>query len=120
MGLSVKTVRQIKKNETRKFSLESPGSENIEQFSNNQIEDKNYTPAPQRSYRLTIVRIVRKALYMLDYREREIILLRFGFYDGICRTLDEVGKMFGITKERVRQIEIRAIDQLRLNENLQD
>ena len=57
---------------------------------------------------------IGEILQRLNYRERTIIRLRYGFVDGRIHTLQEVGKMFGVSKERVRQIETEAMDKLKL------
>ena len=56
---------------------------------------------------------VREVLGQLDDRERQVVIMRFGLEDGKVATLDEVGKAFGITRERVRQIEVKTIAKLR-------
>jgi RNA polymerase primary sigma factor len=58
-----------------------------------------------------------QAIEDLPPREKEIIMLRYGLKDGIMHTLEEVGKIFGITRERVRQLEIKALEKLK-NHNI--
>lgn len=56
---------------------------------------------------------IRKAFHLLTTREQKVLILRFGLNDGILRTLEEVGREFGVTRDRIRQIEARALEKIR-------
>ena len=72
------------------------------------------TPAPADAASQTILReVIERELHTLTPREEHVIKLRFGLYDGRTRTLEEVGKEFDITRERIRQIEAKALRKLR-------
>ena len=77
------------------------------------IEDK-VTPAPADAVTLTILREkIEELLDVLTPREKNVLRLRFGLEDGRARTLEEVGKSFNVTRERIRQIEAKALRKLR-------
>ena len=96
------------------FSLDQPISERKENYLSELLPDhREYDPLHNVNQDLLKSRI-REVLQRLDYRERTIIRLRYGFVDGRIHTLQEIGKMFGVSKERVRQIETEALDKLKL------
>ncbi|MEC9488329.1 MAG: RNA polymerase sigma factor RpoD [Halanaerobium sp.] len=113
MDTSVEKVKQIKKAAKESISLETPvGSEqdsNLGDF----IEDEE-TPEPASSVsRILLKEQLDSVLSTLTDREKRILELRFGIGDGRTRTLEEVGKEFGVTRERIRQIEAKALRKLR-------
>ncbi|MDP9354419.1 MAG: sigma-70 family RNA polymerase sigma factor, partial [Chloroflexota bacterium] len=94
-------------------SLEAPVGQDGDAFLGDFIEDETM-PAPLEVASQQLLRSqIGDALNKLTERERKIILLRFGLEDGRFRTLEEVGREFGITRERIRQIEAKALRKLR-------
>ena len=94
-------------------SLETPIGEEEDSHLGDFIQDED-TPAPADAASQTILReVIERELHTLTPREEHVIKLRFGLYDGRTRTLEEVGKEFDITRERIRQIEAKALRKLR-------
>ena len=94
-------------------SLETPIGEEEDSHLGDFIPDED-TPAPAEAAASTILReVIERELHTLTPREEHVIKLRFGLYDGRTRTLEEVGKEFDITRERIRQIEAKALRKLR-------
>ena len=113
-GLSVNEVRLAMRMGRAPFSLNQSIGERQEDYLGELLPDhREYDPLYNANHDLLKSRI-REVLRRLDYRERTIIRLRFGFVDGCIHTLQELGKMFGVSKERVRQIETEALDKLKL------
>jgi RNA polymerase primary sigma factor len=113
MGMSAEKVREIMKIAQDPVSLETPIGEEEDSHLGDFIPDED-TPAPADAAATTILReVIEKALHTLTPREEHVIKLRFGLYDGRNRTLEEVGKEFNITRERIRQIEAKALRKLR-------
>ena len=113
MGMSADKVREIMKFSQDPVSLETPIGEEEDSHLGDFIPDED-TPAPADAASATILReVIEKELNTLTPREAHVIRLRFGLYDGRCRTLEEVGKEFDITRERIRQIEAKALRKLR-------
>ena len=113
MGMSVEKVREIMKIAQDPVSLETPIGEEEDSHLGDFIPDED-TPAPSDAAATTILReVIEKELHTLTPREEHVIKLRFGLYDGRTRTLEEVGKEFNITRERIRQIEAKALRKLR-------
>ena len=113
MGMSAEKVREIMKIAQDPVSLETPIGEEEDSHLRDFIPDED-TPAPSDAAATTILReVIEKALHTLTPREEHVIKLRFGLYDGRNRTLEEVGKEFDITRERIRQIEAKALRKLR-------
>ena len=113
MGMSVEKVREIMKIAQDPVSLETPIGEEEDSHLGDFIPDED-TPAPSDAAATTILReVIEKELHTLTPREEHVIKLRFGLYDGRTRTLEEVGKEFDITRERIRQIEAKALRKLR-------
>jgi len=113
MGMSAEKVREIMKIAQDPVSLETPIGEEEDSHLGDFIPDDD-TPAPQDAASATILReVIEKELHTLTPREEHVIKLRFGLYDGRTRTLEEVGKEFDITRERIRQIEAKALRKLR-------
>ncbi|MBR2353865.1 MAG: RNA polymerase sigma factor RpoD [Clostridia bacterium] len=113
MGMSPEKVREIMKIAQDPVSLETPIGEEEDSHLGDFIPDED-TPAPSEAAASTILReVIEKELRTLTPREEHVIKLRFGLYDGRTRTLEEVGKEFNITRERIRQIEAKALRKLR-------
>ena len=113
MGMSAEKVREIMKIAQDPVSLETPIGEEEDSHLGDFIPDDD-TPAPADAASATILReVIEKELNTLTPREAHVIKLRFGLYDGRTRTLEEVGKEFDITRERIRQIEAKALRKLR-------
>ena len=113
MGMSAEKVREIMKIAQDPVSLETPIGEEEDSHLGDFIPDDD-TPAPADAASATILReVIERELHTLTPREEHVIKLRFGLYDGRSRTLEEVGKEFDITRERIRQIEAKALRKLR-------
>ncbi len=113
MGMSAEKVREIMKIAQDPVSLETPIGEEEDSHLGDFIPDED-TPAPSDAAATTILReVIERELHTLTPREEHVIKLRFGLYDGRTRTLEEVGKEFEITRERIRQIEAKALRKLR-------
>ena len=95
------------------LSLEQPMGDSGEFVLSDTIEDKGAASPEATTSRHLLDEAVRDVLEQLDERERSVVIMRFGLEDGRVCTLEEVGKSFGITRERVRQIEIKTIAKLR-------
>ncbi|MBO5326525.1 MAG: RNA polymerase sigma factor RpoD [Clostridia bacterium] len=113
MGMSAEKVREIMKVALDPVSLETPIGEEEDSHLGDFIPDED-TPSPDAEAAQTILReMIERELNTLTPREAHVIKLRFGLYDGRTRTLEEVGKEFDITRERIRQIESKALRKLR-------
>src|SRR6056297_922381 len=113
MGLTAKKVREIKKISQEPVSLETPIGEEEDSHLVDFIEDED-APAPASAATFILLREqLDSVLDTLTDREKRILELRFGIEDGRSRTLEEVGKEFDVTRERIRQIEAKALRKLR-------
>jgi len=113
MGVTPERVREIIKVSQDPVSLETPIGEEEESHLGDFVEDREAT-APSDAASLIMLRgEVEDILDTLTPRERRVLQLRFGLIDGHPRTLEEVGKRFGVTRERIRQIEAKALRKLR-------
>ncbi len=113
MNISVERVREILKISQEPVSLETPIGEEEDSHLGDFIQDDN-VPSPADAATATLLREqIDKVLDTLAERERMVLRLRFGLDDGKARTLEEVGKEFKVTRERIRQIEAKAIRRLR-------
>jgi RNA polymerase primary sigma factor len=113
MAISPEKVREIIKVSQDPVSLETPIGEEEDSHLGDFVEDKEAT-SPSDAASLTMLRTeVEDILDTLTPRERRVLQLRFGLIDGHQRTLEEVGKRFGVTRERIRQIEAKALRKLR-------
>ncbi|MBQ9694117.1 MAG: RNA polymerase sigma factor RpoD [Kiritimatiellae bacterium] len=113
MGVPVERVRLVSRMAQQPISLQSPVGDGEDAHFGDFIEDKTIErPEEVAAYTLLRERL-REVLYSLNERERQVLDSRFGLTDGIPRTLEEVGKMFGVTRERIRQIESKALRKLR-------
>jgi RNA polymerase primary sigma factor len=113
MEVTPEKVREILKISQEPVSLETPIGEEEDNHLGDFIEDRGaIAPADAASYQL-LKELVEDVLDTLNPRERRVLQLRFGLEDGRSRTLEEVGREFGVTRERIRQIEAKALRKLR-------
>jgi RNA polymerase primary sigma factor len=113
MELTAERVREIQKISQEPVSLETPVGEEEDSHLGDFIEDAEaVVPLERASFRL-LQEQLEMVLHTLSEREKEVIRLRFGLVDGQPRTLEEVGKKFGVTRERIRQIESKTLSKLR-------
>ncbi|MGG0823225.1 RNA polymerase sigma factor RpoD [Paenibacillus turicensis] len=113
MELTVEKVREIMKIAQEPVSLETPIGEEDDSHLGDFIEDHDaLAPADAAAYEL-LKEQLEDVLDTLTEREENVLRLRFGLDDGRTRTLEEVGKVFGVTRERIRQIEAKALRKLR-------
>ena len=113
MEISSEKVREIIKISQEPVSLETPIGEEEDSHLGDFIEDRSaLAPADAASHQL-LKEQVERVLYTLNDRERRVLQLRFGLEDGRSRTLEEVGREFSVTRERIRQIEAKALRKLR-------
>ncbi|MBA3349806.1 MAG: RNA polymerase sigma factor RpoD [Actinobacteria bacterium] len=113
MELSSEKVREIQKISQEPVSLETPIGEEEDSHLGDFIEDSEaVVPLERASFRL-LQEQLESVLHTLADREKDVIRLRFGLVDGQPRTLEEVGKKFGVTRERIRQIESKTLSKLR-------
>ncbi|MBQ5831931.1 MAG: RNA polymerase sigma factor RpoD [Selenomonadales bacterium] len=113
MGISVERVREIMKIAQEPVSLETPIGEEEDSHLGDFIEDQD-APAPAEAASFMLLKEqLEEVLETLTDREKKVLRLRFGLQDGRARTLEEVGQSFGVTRERIRQIEAKALRKLR-------
>ena len=113
MEMPVERVREIMKVAQEPVSLETPIGEEEDSHLGDFIEDEE-APAPPDAASFRLLREqLQEVLYTLAPREEKVLRLRFGIDDGRARTLEEVGQQFGVTRERIRQIEAKALRKLR-------
>ena len=113
MGLSVARVREIMKISQEPVSLETPIGEEEDTHLSDFIEDEAAPDPADAASMLLLKEQISEVLTTLAPREAEVLRLRFGLVDGRSRTLEEVGQNFGVTRERIRQIEAKALRKLR-------
>jgi len=112
-GLSVEETECVWRMSRRPLSLDQPLGEGDEGSVGEFVRDRREDDPLQELNRQSLRTSIGRALESLTYREREIIRLRFGLADGYSYTLEEVGTIFSVTRERVRQIEAKAVEKLR-------
>ena len=113
MGIPVERVREIIKISQEPVSLETPIGEEEDSHLGDFIQDDN-VPVPAEAAAYTLLKEqLQEVLETLTEREQKVLRLRFGLDDGRARTLEEVGKEFNVTRERIRQIEAKALRKLR-------
>lgn len=118
MGLDISKVRYIEKVSQTVVSLEAPIGDDDKSVRGDFIpDDKNLSPTQLTSQELLRDQI-KKVLGDLTDRERKILEMRFGLTDGVTHTLEEVGKVFNVTRERIRQIESKALEKIRMHEEV--
>lgn len=112
-GISPEKVREIQKIALEPVSLETPIGEEDDSHLGDFIEDKNSLSPDQYASNQLLKDEINNVLSGLTEREEKVLRLRFGLYDGRTRTLEEVGKEFNVTRERIRQIEAKALRKLK-------
>ncbi len=111
--MPVDKVREILRVAQEPVSLETPIGEEEDSHLGDFIPDED-SPAPAEAASYTLLKEqINEVLHTLTPREEQVLKLRFGLEDGRTRTLEEVGKEFDITRERIRQIEAKALRKLR-------
>ncbi len=113
MGITPEKVREAIRIAKEPLSLNSPIGEEEDSQLGDFVEDKQVTAPPEAASLAMLRTEVEDVLDSLRPRERRVLQLRFGLVDGRQRTLEEVGKRFGVTRERIRQIEAKALRKLR-------
>ena len=113
LKLSPEHVKSVISIARHPVSLQSPTGESEDSCIGDFIEDKTVGNPFDTTAKNLLRSMFLKVLRTLSDREREVLLLRFGLHDGYSRTLEEVGKMFHVTRERVRQIEAKALRKMR-------
>ena len=112
-GISPEKVREIQKIALEPISLETPIGEEDDSHLGDFIEDKDAMSPDQYASNQLLKDEINSVLSGLTEREEKVLRLRFGLYDGRTRTLEEVGKEFNVTRERIRQIEAKALRKLK-------
>jgi RNA polymerase primary sigma factor len=113
LEVSPQKVKEIVKVSQLPISLESPIGEEEDSHLGDFIEDRNAMPPVDAASKQLLKEQIDSVLSTLTPRERRVLQLRFGLEDGRSRTLEEVGKEFNVTRERIRQIEAKALRKLR-------
>jgi len=119
MGVEVEKVRHMQKISQETVSLEAPVGEDDEDSTLGEfIEDEKILSPDQQAARRLLQDQVKDILVDLAPREQRILEMRFGLRDGVTHTLEEVGREFGVTRERIRQIEAKALEKIRQHSKL--
>jgi RNA polymerase primary sigma factor len=111
-GMSVEETRRVMKISKHPVSLDRPVGESEDSYFGDFIEDERQEAPNESATQEMLKNRIEQVLKTLTYREREIIKLRYGIGDGYTYTLEEVGRIFKVTRERVRQVEAKAIRKL--------
>lgn len=113
LGIPEDKVREIIKISLDPLSLETPIGEEEDSHLGDFVKDENSLSPEEYAINEVLKDEISELLLTLTEREEQVIKLRFGLVDGTCRTLEEVGTIFGVTRERIRQIEAKALRKLR-------
>ena len=113
MDMTEDRVREIMKISQDPVSLETPIGEEEDSHLGDFLPDENVLAPSDAAARTMLNEQLNEILDTLTERERKVLTLRFGLIDGRARTLEEVGKEFNVTRERIRQIEAKALRKLR-------
>ncbi len=113
LEMPVERVREIIKLSQEPVSLETPIGEEEDSHLGDFIQDENITTPVEAATYMLLREQLGEVMNSLSDREKEVLMLRFGLIDGRARTLEEVGKQFNVTRERIRQIEAKALRKLR-------
>jgi RNA polymerase primary sigma factor len=113
MDMEVERLRELRAAARELVSLDLPVGEDGDATMGHLVPDEEAID-PEGAAAFVLVRdLVQDVLETLDERERGVVMLRFGLVDGECRTLEEVGSEYGVTRERIRQIEAKTLTKLR-------
>ena len=113
LGMPAERVREIQRISQEPVSLEAPVGDEDDSLLGDFVEDPGAIAPADAAARALLTEAVEEALEQLSERERRVVRLRFGLDDGQLHTLEEVGKEFGVTRERIRQIESKTLAKLR-------
>ena len=113
MGVGVDKVREVLKISQEPVSLETPIGEEEDSHLGDFLKDESSLSPEEYTENEILKEEIKEVLMSLQAREQEVLELRFGLIDGTCHTLEEVGKRFNVTRERIRQIEAKALRKLR-------
>ncbi len=113
MGVGVDKVREVLKISQEPVSLETPIGEEDDSHLGDFLKDESSLSPEEYTENEILKEEIKEVLMSLQAREQEVLELRFGLLDGTCHTLEEVGKKFNVTRERIRQIEAKALRKLR-------
>ena len=113
LGVTPRKVEHIMRVSQRPLSLEMPVGEEEDSYLGDFIEDEDADAPGEAAGQQLLREVIDEIFQSLTPREVRILQLRFGLVDGYCYTLEEVGKKFGVTRERIRQIEAQALSRLR-------
>ena len=113
LDVTVERLREIMTLPGEPLSLETPVGKEEDGRLGEFIEDEDAAAPEDGAVRIFLKEDVLDALDTLSAREREVLLLRYGLKDGVERTLEQVGQVFGVTRERIRQLEAKALRKLR-------
>ena len=116
MGVEVEKVYHLKKISQETVSIDSPvgeDSDDPDSALSDFIEDEQHITPSDTAGRQLLKEYVQKIILDLDPREQKILKMRFGLEDGVTHTLEEVGEEFGVTRERIRQIEAKALERIK-------
>ncbi|WP_216634032.1 RNA polymerase sigma factor RpoD [endosymbiont 'TC1' of Trimyema compressum] len=113
MDVTLDKIREIQKISLEPVSLETPIGEEEDSHLGDFVEDEGALSPPDIAAFMLLKKQLEEVLDTLTEREKKVLTLRFGLDDGRSRTLEEVGKEFGVTRERIRQIEAKALRKLK-------
>jgi len=118
MGIDVEKVRHIMRISQKTISLETPVGEEGDSSLIKFIKDEKVLSPSTEAARTLLSSRLKEILVDLTPREQKILSMRFGLKDGVTNTLEQVGQVFGVTRERIRQIEAKSLEKIREHEKL--